>query len=135
MDRASSSDSSGDSPPHMTGADDDLAMESAGPDSFIHTGAGFGNFKDRDVFQASSTKRYGRPGQFGGGDGAREPKARRKDPRGGQSSSLWDAMGGGPQVRMQKDELVDTSLVEQLRNQFGDPFDDSMLKKSAGTGP
>lgn len=132
----------------MTGEDDILAMESTGPESFITPGPGF--TKDRDVFQASM-KRYGRPAQFGGGEGAREPKARRKDPRGGQGSSLWDAMG--PQVRLQKDELVDTALVEQLRNreswfgwlgfrewrvltiltpEFGDPFDDSALKKYAG---
>lgn len=52
---------------------------------------------------------------FGGGLNVREAKARRKDMRGsgGMGLGMWD-MGAGVS-RVQRDELIDTSLVEQLR--------------------
>ncbi|KAI0820451.1 hypothetical protein BC628DRAFT_858843 [Trametes gibbosa] len=120
MDRTSSSDSSSDSPPNM-GLEDDMLME--GP-SEPYTG--------RDMFATmANMKRQhtGRPVVFGSGEGVRETKPRRKDHRGG--SALWEATAVAGAGR-QRDELVDGALVEQLRNQFGDPFDDSILKKAAG---
>ncbi|KAI0755379.1 hypothetical protein C8Q80DRAFT_1144656 [Daedaleopsis nitida] len=68
---------------------------------------------------------------FGNVGGARDPKSRRKDVRGpGGGNGPWDGMMGGG--RSQREELVDSQLVEQLRAQFGDPFDESALKKNAG---
>ncbi|KAI0632519.1 hypothetical protein C8Q77DRAFT_1060039 [Trametes polyzona] len=127
MDRTSSSDSSDDSPSRL---EDDI-LDGQG-DLFPPTNFG------KETFPIALKRNYpGRQATFGSMEGPRDAKARRKDPRGGPgSSSLWDAMGGSgaTQVR-QRDELVDTALVEQLRNQFGDPFDESVLKKAAGTSP
>ncbi|KAI0366673.1 hypothetical protein BV20DRAFT_981867 [Pilatotrama ljubarskyi] len=126
MDRASSSDSSSDSPPRAMGPEDDIPLDPS--DMFI------GPIPDSAKSVMANLKRHypGRPLVFS--DGAREAKTRRKDPRGGLSGppSIWD-QGSLGQANRQRDELVDQALVEQLRNQFGDPFDDSVLKKAAGT--
>jgi len=34
-------------------------------------------------------------------------------------------------MNRQKEELVDIPLAEALKRQFGDPFDDTILKRSA----
>ncbi|KAH9851623.1 hypothetical protein C2E23DRAFT_886469 [Lenzites betulinus] len=117
MDRTSSSDSSSDSPPHL-GAEDDMLLE--GPsEPFTGMYAAMANLKRQHPARSTVLA-----------EGARESKARRKETRGG--SGLWEASAAAASGR-QRDDLVDGALVEQLRNQFGDPFDDSILKKAAGT--
>ncbi|KAF9816054.1 hypothetical protein IEO21_04229 [Rhodonia placenta] len=65
---------------------------------------------------------------------SRDSKARRRDDYGRQrmmhvgGGSPWDAPREPPSRN--KDELVDQQIAEQLRAQFGDPFDDSTLKSS-----
>ena len=49
-----------------------------------------------------------------GGLSARDPKTRRKDFRSGGGGGYWDHMGPGPS-RGLRDDLVDTQIVEQLR--------------------
>ncbi|KAI0669132.1 hypothetical protein C8Q78DRAFT_1080435 [Trametes maxima] len=125
MERTSSSESSADSPPHI--GDEDISET---PELLATTSYG-------GMVMANLKRQFsGRPTVFGSSEGAREPKARRKDHRaggGGGSGSLWEqsaaaqARGGG------RDELVDGALVDQLRSQFGDPFDDTILKKVAAT--
>lgn len=74
----------------------------------------------------------------------RESKTRKKDDTSGRRQGQWTEMQGGTK---QKDELVDTDVVERLRkgrcsqkqfatsvddlhfrSEFGDPFDESSLK-------
>ncbi|KAI9059505.1 hypothetical protein FKP32DRAFT_1138420 [Trametes sanguinea] len=82
-----------------------------------------------------------RPLPSGPSDGAREQKTRKRDPRSGSSNAGPPSMfeqgslsltSGGRGQREERD-LVDQGLVEQLREQFGDPFDDSVVKKAAGS--
>ncbi|KAI0647663.1 hypothetical protein C8Q79DRAFT_521909 [Trametes meyenii] len=128
IERESSSESSADSPPRLPDDDMSETPELLGTASY-------------GVMTMANLKRQfsGRPTVFGLSEGAREPKARRKDHRagggggGGSSGALWDqgsiatARGGA------RDELVDSALVDQLKSQFGDPFDDTILKKAAAT--
>ncbi|KAI0357351.1 hypothetical protein OH77DRAFT_1475938 [Trametes cingulata] len=133
MDRASSSDSSSGSPPRATGLEDDLLPE--GPPEYPSFG-NFGHIGDPKAFNISNMqmKRISSGRPMMSSDGAPLPKARRKDPRGGPSGppSMWE-QGSLGQANRQRDELVDQGLVEQLRNQFGDPFDDTIMKKGAST--
>ncbi|KAF5358417.1 hypothetical protein D9756_001291 [Leucocoprinus leucothites] len=50
---------------------------------------------------------------------ARDTKLRR---RGEASRSTWDTRGEAPPPRKEKDELVDSNLVDFLRKEIGDPF-------------
>ncbi|EPS98483.1 hypothetical protein FOMPIDRAFT_1051514 [Fomitopsis schrenkii] len=84
-------------------------------------------------FGGGSSKRRG-----GVGSGARDAKSRRREDsygsgvgrRSGQSSSFqFDQRDTGSSLR-QKDELVDSSQVDTLRAQFGDPFDDRIFNTS-----
>ncbi|EJF56637.1 hypothetical protein DICSQDRAFT_150290 [Dichomitus squalens LYAD-421 SS1] len=79
---------------------------------------------------ASAPKRRLPGGLMFGGSSARDPKSRRKDVRPVGGGSYWDHMGPGPS-RAVREDLVDSSLVEQLRHQFGDPFDERDLKSAA----
>ncbi|PIL22976.1 hypothetical protein GSI_15673 [Ganoderma sinense ZZ0214-1] len=81
-------------------------------------------------FGTSAPKRRLPGGLMMGGPSARDPKTRRKDIRPGGGGGYWDHhMGPGPS-RGFKDDLVDTQIVDQLRQQFGDPFDESDLKSA-----
>ncbi|KAH9890111.1 hypothetical protein C8Q73DRAFT_151128 [Cubamyces lactineus] len=130
---ADSSDSSSGSPPRATGPEDEMLS-----DMLDSPMASFG--KESFVSIANLKRHYpGRPLAFGGSEGAREPKARRKDTRSnagsgpfGSNTSMWEQSSLAA-ARGQRDELLEQGLVDQLRNQFGDPFDDTILKKAAGT--
>ena len=63
---------------------------------------------------SSAPKRRLPGGLMFGGSSARDPKTRRKDVRPGGGGSYWDHMGPGPS-RAMRDDLVDSHLVEQLR--------------------
>ncbi|KAM5538582.1 hypothetical protein V8D89_007611 [Ganoderma adspersum] len=81
-------------------------------------------------FGSSAPKRRLPGGLMMGALSARDPKSRRKDVRTGGGGGYWDhPMGPGPS-RGFKDDLVDTQIVDQLRQQFGDPFDESDLKSA-----
>ncbi|KAH9943619.1 hypothetical protein B0H21DRAFT_823705 [Amylocystis lapponica] len=58
---------------------------------------------------------------------ARDTKSRRREDigLGGRKNTYGE---GRDMTRSQKDDLVDYQLVEQLRADFGDPFDDSLIK-------
>ncbi|KAI8978878.1 hypothetical protein BD414DRAFT_494692 [Trametes punicea] len=150
MDRASSSDSSSESPPRILSPEDDGLAESSESNAAIYNSM----LKRHYSGQAASS--------FGASEGAREPKARRKESRvggggGAGPASVWE-QGSLPAGRGQRDELLDQALVDQLRSresscsvrvcvcaremserlctgnvEFGDPFDDTILKKAAGT--
>ncbi|KAF7985910.1 hypothetical protein HWV62_43814 [Athelia sp. TMB] len=69
---------------------------------------------------------------FGAASNTRDAKTRRtqegkdRDRRGGGG----DGWGDG-KTRKDKDELLDTNLVEQLRKDFGDPFLEDSIKNAA----
>ena len=118
------------------------------PSSFIsqgHSSSGFGSAapKRRNVFF--------------GGMAARETKSRRKDVRGG-GGAMWDQGGAGSSRGQRGDDMVDQGIVDILRVreclfccyalgtpsrrarceviltpsvEFGDPFDESDLKKGS----
>ncbi|CDO70820.1 hypothetical protein BN946_scf184801.g11 [Trametes cinnabarina] len=140
MDRASSSGSSTDSPPHGMGLEDDILTD-AMPESVAPA---WGPGRVQDYYNTMSNLKRPLPSRLsahGPLEGAREQKARKKDIRAGGGSaggpSVWEqgsiqATGGGRSQREER-ELVDQALVDQLRNQFGDPFDESVVKRAAGT--
>ncbi|KAH9949866.1 hypothetical protein B0H21DRAFT_819793 [Amylocystis lapponica] len=67
-------------------------------------------------------------GAFGSGFSTRDAKSRRREDMGlGGRRGGWEAR----ESRSQKDELVDGYLVDELRAQFGDPFDDSTVKRAS----
>ncbi|KAH9841923.1 uncharacterized protein C8Q71DRAFT_354325 [Rhodofomes roseus] len=132
MDPGSSSESEGSPPP----ADRISTMErtisaASSSKSFLSQLGGEtwgGHFGER------SSKRRGGLG-FGGG--SRDTKSRRREDSFGSMglgrrtgpSLAWDQREQGT-IPRQKDELVDTTLVDNLRAQFGDPFDDRDLQSS-----
>jgi len=61
-----------------------------------------------------------------GGSSSREMKSRRREDSGRRPLGPWDMRDAGPM--RPKDDLVDPHVVEQLRAQFGDPFDDRTVK-------
>jgi len=83
-----------------------------------HFGGGSSKRRGGLTFGSSSrdTKTRRREDSFGAGLGRR-----------GGPSIPWDQGGQGPSLR-QKDELVDAQLVETLRAQIGDPFDDRIFQ-------
>ena len=105
----SPSDSSSDSPPRLTGMEDDILSET--PETFQ-------NYGKLESSMANLKRHFsGHPIAIGGPERAREPKSRRKESRagghGGGPGGLWEQ--GSSQVRV-RDELVDSGLVVQLRN-------------------
>ncbi|GBE89342.1 hypothetical protein BKA93DRAFT_813607 [Sparassis latifolia] len=66
----------------------------------------------------------GGTGPFGSHN-VRDTKARRRDGRDFMKDDAPRRGGWGS-----RDDLVDTPLVDQLRAQFGDPFDDSIVKNA-----
>ncbi|KAH9925377.1 uncharacterized protein BXZ73DRAFT_103261 [Epithele typhae] len=86
---------------------------------------------------AGPKRRLGGNTSFMGLGGTRDAKSRRKDggraggPGGhGPSGGGWEA---GAMGRGRVDDLVDVGLMEQLKKQFGDPFDDTLLTKANKT--
>ncbi|EIW80898.1 hypothetical protein CONPUDRAFT_89975 [Coniophora puteana RWD-64-598 SS2] len=60
-----------------------------------------------------------------GGAPRRDPKSRRReDAMGGPASRFKEGHG----MRKDKEELVDTGLAEQLKKEFGDPFQEAHIK-------
>ncbi|RPD62875.1 hypothetical protein L227DRAFT_609419 [Lentinus tigrinus ALCF2SS1-6] len=78
---------------------------------------------------AAASKRRLPGGMYIAGFNARDPKSRRKDLRGG--GGMWDQGGPGSSRSQRGDDLVDQALVDMLRVQFGDPFDETPLKKAS----
>jgi len=62
--------------------------------------------------------------------GSRDSKARRRDDGGNVGKRgmgiAMSALGEGRDGRM-KEDLVDLELMDKLKNEFGDPFDDSVM--------
>ncbi|EJD35447.1 hypothetical protein AURDEDRAFT_175473 [Auricularia subglabra TFB-10046 SS5] len=58
---------------------------------------------------------------------------RERPQRGPGSSALGsiDATGGSSAAARAKEELVDSEVLEYFKKEFGDPFDDSLLKTHA----
>ncbi|KAF9469388.1 hypothetical protein BDZ94DRAFT_1244331 [Collybia nuda] len=89
------------------------------------------------TFSGSSSKRRLPGGSgYGASSSNRDPKTRRRGDTGrGQGG---DRSGGGSNWdnsketgRREKDDLVDNGIVEFLRKEIGDPFQDSIIKKFA----
>jgi len=107
----------------------EAASHGAGPGSFL------GKFTNSlsNIGTSSSTAKRRLPGgpSFGAASNTRDPKTRRtqegkdRERRGGAGES-W-----GEGKRKDKDELLDSNLVEQLRKEFGDPFLDDDIKNRA----
>ncbi|KAH9920454.1 uncharacterized protein B0H18DRAFT_1121919 [Fomitopsis serialis] len=129
LDPQSSSDSD-DSPPPA-------AANERGIERTISAGSSrgfFSQFTGESLgahFGGGSSKRRGGL-TFGGS--SRDTKTRRREDsfgtglgRRGGPSLPWDQREQGSSLR-QKDELVDTQVVETLRTQIGDPFDDRVLQ-------
>ncbi|KZT09287.1 uncharacterized protein LAESUDRAFT_546903 [Laetiporus sulphureus 93-53] len=106
--------------------------------SSLEESLGFSMFTS--AFSVSGKRR----GMFGSASNSRDMKSRRRDessrnPGGGggggggfSSGRMWES-GEGPSLRP-KDELMDMKVVEDLRAQFGDPFDDSFIENAQEFG-
>ncbi|KAI0701566.1 hypothetical protein C8T65DRAFT_741706 [Cerioporus squamosus] len=118
------SESSSDSPDNEIEEYTRIAEE---PTPFVSQGPSSGGFISG--FGAPPKRRL--PGGLVvGGVGARDPKSRKKDVRGG-GGGMWDQGGAGSSRGQRGDDLVDQHIVDQLRIQFGDPFDETPLKNAS----
>ncbi|KAI0795272.1 hypothetical protein BC629DRAFT_1592769 [Irpex lacteus] len=114
------SNSSGDSPP----PEDVLMSESvATQESFFGSPAALG---------PSNGKRRQPPTGFSAGPAYGAKTRRREEGLPNRRSGPQWAAGGEREggIRLQKDELIDGQLVERIRNDWGDPFDESFLKNA-----
>ncbi|KAJ7047445.1 hypothetical protein C8F04DRAFT_8041 [Mycena alexandri] len=112
----SSSSSPSDSPP---------------PEDHPHSGGGstFLNIASHitSSFSGSPSKRRlpGGP-SFAAASSSRDPKSRRReDPRRGGGG--WD----GKEGKRDKEELIDSSIVDHLRKDIGDPFNEVSFKSAS----
>ncbi|KAF8197596.1 hypothetical protein BJ912DRAFT_846159 [Pholiota molesta] len=120
-----STPSSGSPPPE----EEAYAANTAGSTNYLanlttHIGAAFSG-------SGSSSKRRLPSGAFGSGGSARDAKTRRRGESGRAGSTTWDSGvkdGGATGGKKEKDELIDTALVEYLRKEIGDPFQEPGLK-------
>jgi len=79
-------------------------------------------------FSGSPSKRR-LPGgsSFAAASSSRDPKSRRReDPRRG---GTWEGREGGG--KREKEELVDNQVVEYLRKEIGDPFNETSFKAAS----
>ncbi|KIM48587.1 hypothetical protein M413DRAFT_81723 [Hebeloma cylindrosporum] len=77
-----------------------------------HIGAAFGA-------QSSSKRRLPTGSSFGAASSSRDTKTRRRAAEPGRTGGgPWESSSG----KKEKDELIDTALVEYLRKEIGDPF-------------
>ncbi|KAJ7228738.1 hypothetical protein GGX14DRAFT_71222, partial [Mycena pura] len=79
-------------------------------------------------FSHSASKRR-LPGgsSFAAASSSRDAKSRRReDPRRG---GTWDGKEGG--AKREKEELVDGHIVDHLRKEIGDPFNDTAFKAAS----
>ncbi|TEB39570.1 hypothetical protein FA13DRAFT_9745 [Coprinellus micaceus] len=78
----------------------------------------------------SSKRRLGAGSAYGhGGHGSnRDAKSRRRENSGRMDSLGWE--GKGPGGKREKDELLDQSLVDYLRKEIGDPFQEPSPQRS-----
>ncbi|KAJ7095308.1 hypothetical protein B0H15DRAFT_828974 [Mycena belliarum] len=79
-------------------------------------------------FGSGSPSKRRLPGgsSFAAASSSRDPKSRRReDPRRG---SAWEGKEGG---KREKEELVDNGVVEYLRKEIGDPFNDTAFKAAS----
>ncbi|KAF5369161.1 hypothetical protein D9615_009964 [Tricholomella constricta] len=70
---------------------------------------------------------------FGGSSSNRDPKSRRrldvgKSGGGSANPTLWE---GSKESKREERDLVDHNVVDYLRKEVGDPFDDSVIQKHA----
>ncbi|KAG6810122.1 hypothetical protein H0H92_013220 [Tricholoma furcatifolium] len=75
----------------------------------------------------SSKRRLPGGSAFAGASGSsRDPKTRRKmeQSKGNMSSGAWDSQ---KEAKREEKELVDHHIVEYLRSEVGDPFDDTKI--------
>ncbi|KAI0916746.1 hypothetical protein AcW1_007888 [Taiwanofungus camphoratus] len=100
------------------------------PEERVPDESTFINMSSASSLSGPPKRRLG-PSPFGGGPNARETKSRRREDNmmRKMGPAIWDSREAG-MVRP-KDDLVDQPLVDNLRKQFGDPFDDSIVKKAA----
>ncbi|CCM02484.1 uncharacterized protein FIBRA_04584 [Fibroporia radiculosa] len=102
-------------------SDSDYAMDTDRSGIFESTSSGSSKRRMAALSQGSST---------------RDAKSRKREDAGRQAA-MRHVVGGMPfDVRdypatKPKDELVDVEIVERLRIQFGDPFDDSAMRSNA----
>ncbi|KAI0712680.1 hypothetical protein C8Q76DRAFT_797512 [Earliella scabrosa] len=155
IDRASpalSDESSSDSPEHEQEVEEirNSLMEETAPFAQQYPGSGagaggsggsssssaFGSFWGGGGGGSGASKRRMGP-MYGGGSGARDAKSRRKDGRagggggGGAGAGMWDQGSLSSTMRGQREDVVDSQLVDQLRNLFGDPFDETLVKNAS----
>ncbi|KAK7061655.1 hypothetical protein R3P38DRAFT_2830774 [Favolaschia claudopus] len=91
------------------------------------TTSGFFNLASQltSSFSGSPSKRRLPGSSFPTGSSSRDPKSRRRDdPRRG----TWDGKEGG---KREKEELVDNHVVETLRKEIGDPFNETAFKAAS----
>ncbi|KAI0769813.1 hypothetical protein C8Q74DRAFT_1218343 [Fomes fomentarius] len=122
------SDTSSDTPEHEIENDIQETATFTQQGGSLGFGTAFASFLGGTSITGVQKRRLPGGLMFGGGSGARDPKSRRKEVRG--PGGTWD-QGLGP-ARGHRDDLVDSQLVEQLRNQFGDPFDETIVKNASG---
>ncbi|KAG5643213.1 hypothetical protein DXG03_001331 [Asterophora parasitica] len=91
----------------------------------------------RDITQSfisgGSKRRLPGSSNFGASSSSRDPKSRRrldvgKSGGGAGGASLWE---GQKESKREDKDVVDQHLVEFLRREIGDPFDDSAIQKHA----
>ncbi|EAU80610.2 hypothetical protein CC1G_10177 [Coprinopsis cinerea okayama7 len=75
------------------------------------------------LFTSGSSKRRlpGGGGSYGGSSSSRDLKSRRRENSSRMNTGEWDLMKGQGGKR-EKDELLDQGLVDYLRKEIGDPF-------------
>ncbi|KAF8551687.1 hypothetical protein OG21DRAFT_1417533 [Imleria badia] len=86
------------------------------------------NFTSTFASTSGSSKRRLPGGSSSEGPQRRDPKSRRREDAFGTASNTFQSRGDYAS-RRDKEELIDLSLVDQLRQDFGDPFMDSGLKQ------
>jgi len=107
----------------------EAASHGTGPGSFL--GKITNSFSNIGTSSSTAKRRLPGGSSFGAASNTRDPKTRRtqegkdRERRGGAGE------GWGEGKRKDKDELLDSNLVEQLRKEFGDPFLDDDIKNRA----
>ncbi|KDQ62672.1 hypothetical protein JAAARDRAFT_30574 [Jaapia argillacea MUCL 33604] len=131
MDDESASTSSSGTPPPEDGHYIPTSMQSS------TLAAMFAQTATNDYTQPAPGKRRLPGGTgFGASMSNRDAKSRRREETGGRrGGNLIGGSGGGWQEGKERtrkeDELVDVPLAEILKKQFGDPFNDTIIKNNS----
>ncbi|KAF9478484.1 hypothetical protein BDN70DRAFT_879920 [Pholiota conissans] len=112
-----------DSPLSSTSAESPQPEDIIANDPVVPTN--YGNQVSSSIAGSVSSKRRFPSGAFGSAGSVRDAKTRRRGESGrsGGGSTTWEGMKEGTSGgKKEKDELIDTAMVDFLRKEIGDPF-------------